>query len=87
MKCLKCNNEIDSDSLFCEYCGAKIESKDLSYNAIKQNKVLLCLSFIFPIVGFCLFFVKGKEEGRRYLYSAILGVILGFVLNFFMFCI
>lgn len=58
MKCSKCNNEIDSDSLFCEYCGAKIESKDLSYNAIKPNKVLLGLSFIFPIVGFCLFFVN-----------------------------
>ena len=80
MKCSKCNNEIDSDSLFCEYCGVKIESKDLSYNAIKPNKVLLGLSFIFPIVGFYLFFIKEKEEGIMYLSSAISGVILGFVL-------
>lgn len=25
MKCRNCGNEIDNDSLFCEYCGAKIE--------------------------------------------------------------
>ena len=83
MKCLKCNNEIDSDSLFCEYCGAKIESKDLSYKVIKKNKVLLCLSLIFPIVGFCLFFVKGKEEGKMYLYSAILGFIVNYLIIIF----
>ena len=25
MKCPKCNQEIDDDSVFCDYCGAKIE--------------------------------------------------------------
>lgn len=25
MKCPNCNQEIDSDSIFCEYCGAKIK--------------------------------------------------------------
>ena len=25
MICPKCNHEIDADSIFCEYCGAKIE--------------------------------------------------------------
>ena len=26
MKCLKCNNEINDNSKFCEYCGNKVES-------------------------------------------------------------
>lgn len=25
MKCPKCNHEIDDDSAFCDYCGARIE--------------------------------------------------------------
>lgn len=25
MKCPKCNQEIDNDSVFCEYCGTKVE--------------------------------------------------------------
>lgn len=25
MKCPKCNQEIDDDSVFCEYCGTKVE--------------------------------------------------------------
>lgn len=28
MKCSKCNQEIDADGLFCEYCGARIERTD-----------------------------------------------------------
>ena len=27
MKCIKCNKEIDNDSKFCTYCGAKVITK------------------------------------------------------------
>lgn len=35
MKCPKCNQNIDDNSIFCEYCGARIETN----STIEQNDI------------------------------------------------
>ena len=38
MKCLKCNNEINNNSKFCEYCGNRVESNiNMTNNQIYNN--------------------------------------------------
>lgn len=39
MKCLKCNNEINDNSKFCEFCGNKVENtfnQNLNYNTMNN---------------------------------------------------
>lgn len=35
MKCPKCNQEIDDDSIYCDYCGTKIEQFDSAQSCDK----------------------------------------------------
>ena len=44
MKCIKCNNELQEGSLFCNACGAKVENntnKKIDLNFSKQQKTLI----------------------------------------------
>ncbi|NLI91238.1 MAG: zinc-ribbon domain-containing protein [Peptococcaceae bacterium] len=38
IKCQNCNNTIDTDSVFCKYCGSKIESEERKYTILKCNQ-------------------------------------------------
>lgn len=38
MKCPKCNQEIEDNSIFCEYCGAKIEKKQSSEKPVEKTE-------------------------------------------------
>ena len=53
----------------------------------KANIALAIVSFLIPIVGLILFFVKKKEmpnAAKTYLYCCIAGFVLGLILNFAM---
>ncbi len=48
---------------------------------MKVNPLLVVLSVLLPIVGYILYFAnRGKENATTYLWSAIAGSIVGFLL-------
>lgn len=49
----------------------------------KIGIVSLVLSVLIPLVGIILYFVRKDkfEEPKKYLYAAVAGVAIGFVLN------
>lgn len=70
MICPKCKKVIDNDSLFCEYCGEKIISKESS-NETSQPKnkkglwITLVLVALVILVGGGLYMYKVHQEGLR----------------------
>lgn len=70
MICPKCKKVIDNDSLFCEYCGEKIISKESS-NETSQPKnkkglwITLVLVALVILVGGGLYIYKVHQEGLR----------------------
>lgn len=64
MTCNNCKNEIDSDSLFCQYCGNKIlmenteDKKKVNSKVGKNHKVKLILTWVIPFISIlaCIFF-------------------------------
>ena len=51
----------------------------------KTNILLAILSFLIPIVGLILFFVKKNETpnaAKNYLWCCIAGFVLGLILNY-----
>lgn len=62
MKCLNCQKEIDNDSKFCEFCGAKIATHQITNQKrirpkfeikkyIEKNKSILIIIFLFLLVA------------------------------------
>lgn len=58
MKCPNCKQEIDNNSAFCEYCGAKIKNE-------KQGlwKILAVISACFIVLGIINTFPKVDSSG------------------------
>ena len=59
MICPKCKKQIDNDSQFCEYCGAKIE---------KSNKglwITLAVIALFALVGCSVYMYNVQQESLR----------------------
>ena len=93
MYCKQCGNLINDNSIFCEYCGTKVDnvntnSGSSSTNTPKKNNVwaLICwgtLAFFLPIIGFVLFVILRKEKAKRNTYLLI-GSIIGFVAYVFL---
>lgn len=51
MKCLKCNNVINDNSKFCEYCGNIIDGNDMNYEiVIKNSKIILKLILLLDLI-------------------------------------
>lgn len=47
MKCLKCNHTIPDDSVFCEFCGSKVDAQNTYEESsvkkyIAENAVMSC---------------------------------------------
>ena len=38
MYCKKCGNEIEDDSVYCNFCGAKIDKKNIESKNKKETK-------------------------------------------------
>lgn len=89
MKCPNCKNEIENDSTFCEYCGARVNQTIVNTATVneKDNELgcfLSALSFCIPIVGFVLYF-KYKdtaiEKAQRAAKFAWVSIVLGIIFN------
>ncbi len=58
MKCSKCGNEIANDSVFCEFCGTKVEnSKTILVRQNKQVDIRWCLLPAMLIISIAVGFV------------------------------
>ena len=81
MKCSKCGKTIDNDSQFCEHCGNCV------YNVVRTDDSKLgvglgILSFLFPIVGFVLYFQyknSAINKAKQAVKLAWIGFAIGFV--------
>lgn len=53
-------------------------------NSNKAGILALILSFIFPLIGIILFFVKKNEveNAKAYLWAALGGFVVGLIFNF-----
>lgn len=49
MKCPKCGKEITEDSLFCEFCGTKIDTVD--DQEIKKNRKKFLKVLVSTLIG------------------------------------
>lgn len=81
MYCKQCGKLINDNSVFCEYCGTKVDnvntnSGSSSTNTPKKNNVWALigwgtLAFFLPIIGFILFIILRKEKAKRNTYLLI----------------
>ena len=81
MKCSKCGKTINNDSLFCEHCGNRVYNV-VSTDDSKLGVGLGILSFLFPIVGFVLYFQyknSAKNKAKQAVKLAWIGFAIGFV--------
>ena len=78
MYCSSCGKEIPESTNFCPHCGASqtapvakpIPSAD---DEDKASIILIIISFLFPIVGWILYFVKKEDmpnAAKKYAYWA-----------------
>ena len=91
MKCPNCQKEIKDDSVFCEYCGTRVNQLPINNTAVNDKEVKLgcwlsVLSFLIPLVGFVLYF-KYKdtemEKSKQAARLAWIGVAINIVLMLF----
>lgn len=89
MKCPNCQKEIENDSVFCEYCGTRINQAPVNNTTVnaEESKLgcgLSFLSFLIPLVGFALYF-KYKdteiEKARQAARIAWISIVLGIIFN------
>ncbi len=62
MKCPHCQKEIDNGSIFCEYCGTRVNPDE------KLGCLLSRASFLVPIVGLVLYLQykdTAQEKAKR----------------------
>lgn len=90
MKCPNCQKEIENDSVFCEYCGTRVNQLPVNNTPTvnDEDSKLGCwlsvLSFLIPLVGFVLYF-KYKdteiEKARQAARLAWISIVLGIIFN------
>ena len=91
MKCPNCQKEIENGSVFCEYCGTRINQAPVNNTTVNaEDSKLGCglsfLSFLIPLVGFALYFKykdteieKARQAARLAWISFILSIIVNIV--------
>ena len=71
MKCPKCGKEIAKDSIYCEYCGNKINLSGSSNNGSKKKKIfffsLILVLLIAVVSGIFVYHKKNEAEKARIL--------------------
>lgn len=65
IKCSRCNNEIEDNSMFCEHCGAEVESSEYvsehgyDFSKVKAVAIVVAIIAVIGIVGFAIFKIAG----------------------------
>lgn len=84
--CKFCNQENAPDAITCVHCGANIETSNDVATGEKPSTLLKVVSFLFPLVGIILYFVKRNENrtaakayGKMALISIIISVVLSII--------
>ena len=92
MNCPHCGAKIDDQAKICIECGRRIDTKNIKIDNIKKESTFLpgLVSFIFPLLGFILFFVfrdtkkaTAKACLRASLFGTLTYIILGVLFFFF----
>ncbi len=74
MLCRFCNHEIEDDVVICPECGKRLEEEnpiaktEIEAEEVIQEKVpfsLKLVSFLVPLVGIILYFLKKKDNERE----------------------
>lgn len=79
MYCKNCGQSVDTTSVFCSHCGAKLDNRYAVHNDDDKSSFAFgLLGFFIPLAGFILFLVyEGKRPKRAK--CAGKGALIGFV--------
>lgn len=82
-KCSRCGSVYNDDIMFCANCGTQLQEDNQSSKKEKETSIFLCiLSFLIPIVGFVLYFVKKEDNPKAassYAHCAWAGFAIEFI--------
>lgn len=95
MKCPNCGKEIADDSVFCEYCGTRVQNQvvntEVEDSEVEASFGQKLISFLIPFVGLIIYGINNKRKpkiAKGCLNAAIWGVvvqILLYILPMFMY--
>lgn len=83
--CPKCGTEIPTGSQFCPKCGTRYGDGNASSSTTGASTGLKIVSFLFPIIGWILYFIYKDEQpvkASECAKFAWIGFGVGFVLGF-----
>ncbi len=83
--CQKCGTQIPTGSQFCPKCGARNSESDFSSGSAGASTGLKIVSFLFPLIGWILYFVYKDDQPVKAgdcAKFAWIGFCVGFVLGF-----
>lgn len=78
MKCSKCGNEIAQDSIYCEYCGAKVQTVSQSVN--NDASVSFGQAIKICLTKYAVF--KGRAKRSEYWWFFLFNFILSLIAMF-----
>lgn len=83
--CKKCGKEINSDAVVCVHCGCAVEQSKIEKATESEHTTLLkIVSFLIPVIGIILYFVKSDDSNRKeYLKFALISIVISMVCGFF----
>ena len=81
MYCKKCGREVEENSLYCNNCGAQLNTaQNQNISEDDSSFGFALLGFFIPLVGLILFLIyEGKKPKRAK--SAGKGALIGFITN------
>ena len=88
MKGPNCGKEIANDSVFCEFCGTRVQNVVVNPgeedSEVDANFFAKLVSFLFPIIGLILLGVwknKKPRAAKACMIAAVWGFVVGLIFN------